>query len=171
MHASRVVVATSTLALTLLALLAEPAAADCQPAGPIQEELPRAEIAFVGTAVDVVGSMATFEVHEVWAGHVANVVEVHGLTSGVEFSEDDRQWEAGMRYLVVPIVDGQVLRDSFCTPTTVWHSELAELRPATAEIVGADPDATSVSVPPALLLAGLVVLLVAGASAYAFRRR
>jgi hypothetical protein len=150
---------------------AVPAAADCQPAGLIQEELPRAAIAFVGTAVDVVGSMATFEVHEVWAGTVANPVEVHGLTSGVEFSEDDRRWEAGTRYLVVPIVDGGVLRDSFCTPTTDWRPELAALRPATAEIFDPGSDERAVSIPPALLLAGVVVLLVVGASALAFRRR
>ncbi|HET9416809.1 MAG TPA: hypothetical protein VFP30_04635 [Candidatus Limnocylindria bacterium] len=164
-------IAAAALGLALLAVVATPVAADCQPAGPIQEELPRAEVAFVGTAVDVVGSMATFAVHEVWAGSVAATVEVHGLTSGVEFSEDDRRWEVGSRYLVVPIVEGEVLRDSFCTPTTEWQPELAALRPASAEIIGVDPEETAVSVPPALLLAGMVVLLVAGASAFAFQRR
>jgi hypothetical protein len=171
MHASRTLIAAAAMGLTLLAVVAAPAAADCQPAGPIQEELPRAEIAFVGTAVDVIGSMATFEVHEVWAGSVAATVEVHGLTSGVEFSEDDRRWEAGTRYLVVPIIEGQVLRDSFCTPTTEWQPELAALRPASAQIIGGDTEETGVSVPPALLLAGAVILVVAGVSALAFRRR
>ena len=159
------------MGFTLLTVVAAPVAADCQPAGPIQEELPRAEVAFVGTAVDVVGSMATFSVHEVWTGSVAATVEVHGLSSGVEFSEDDRRWEVGTRYLVVPIVEGPVLRDSFCTPTTEWQPELAALRPASAEIIGGDLEETAVSVPPALLLAGMVVLLLAGASAIAFRRR
>ncbi len=154
-----------------LALLPGPVAADCQPAGPIQEELPRAEIAFVGTAVDVAGSMATFEVHEVWAGTVPNPVEVHGLTSGVEFSEDDRRWEEGARYLVVPFVEGEVLRDSFCTPTTEWQPELTALRPASAQIIGEKPEESGVSVPPALLLTGAVILVVVGASAFAFRRR
>jgi hypothetical protein len=171
MQPFRLLMPSVILAVAALAVGAPPATADCQPAGPIQEELPRAEIAFVGTALDVVGSMATFEVHEVWAGTLGPTVEVHGLTSGVEFSEDDRRWEAGTRYLVVPIVDGQVLRDSFCTPTTEWHSELVALRPATAEIIAGDREADAVSLPPALLLTGLVVLLLAGASAFAFRRR
>ncbi|MDQ2674070.1 MAG: hypothetical protein M3Y40_05395 [Chloroflexota bacterium] len=154
-----------------LALAARPVAADCQPAGPIQEELPRAQVAFVGTAVDVVGSMATFEVHEIWAGMVPNPVEVHGLTSGVEFSEDDRRWDVGTRYLVVPIVDGDVLRDSLCTATMDWHSDLLALRPRTAEILGAGPEEAPMAVPPALLLAGGVIVVLAGASWLAFRRR
>jgi hypothetical protein len=149
---------------------AGPVAADCQLAGPIEEELARAPIAFVGTAAEVIGSMARFEVHEVWSGAVANGVEVHGLTSGVEFSEDDRRWEAGTRYLVVPIIEGQVLRDSICTATTEWRAELAALRPATARIVEGEP-AGEVAFPSALILVGAVVLLLGGISLLAFRRR
>ena len=149
---------------------AGPVRADCQPAGPIEEALAAAPIAFVGTATEVIGSMARFEVHEVWAGAVANGVEVHGLTSGVEFSEDDRRWEAGTRYLVVPIIEGQVLRDSICTATTEWGAELEALRPATARLVEGEP-APEVSFPPALILVGAVVLLLGGISLLAFRRR
>ncbi|MGZ8476376.1 MAG: hypothetical protein ACXWWQ_09200 [Candidatus Limnocylindria bacterium] len=147
-----------------------PVAADCQPAGPIEEALAAAPVVFVGTAVDVVRSMARFEVHEVWAGAVANGVEVHGLTSGVEFGEDDRRWEAGTKYLVIPFIEGQVLRDSICTATTEWNPELELLRPENARVVGAE-EAGGAGVPPALVLAGLVILLLAGASAIAFRRR
>jgi len=147
-----------------------PAAADCELAGPIEVALTDAPVAFVGSAIEVVGSMARFEVHEVWAGVIANGVEVHGLTSGVEFSEDDRRWEAGTRYLVVPFIEGQVLRDSICTATTEWSPELEALRPATARVIGSEP-ADVVPIPPALLLAGLVILLLAGAAAFAFRRR
>jgi hypothetical protein len=157
-----------SLAACLVAVA--PAAADCQLAGPIEEELPAAPIAFVGTVTEVIGSMARFEVHEVWSGAVANGVEVHGLTSGVEFSEDDRRWEEGTRYLVVPFIEGQVLRDSICTATTGWRAELEALRPATARVIGGEP-ADDVPVPPALLLAGAVILVLAAASAFAFRRR
>ncbi len=158
--------------LGLLALLggAGPVAADCQLAGPIEEELPAAPIVFVGTATEVIGSMARFEVHEVWAGTVANGVEVHGLTSGVEFSEDDRRWEAGTRYLVVPIVEGQVLRDSICSSTTEWREELEALRPATARLVEGEP-AGGVAFPPALILVGAVVPVLGLVSLLAFRRR
>ena len=67
-------------ALAFLWLLsAAPVAADCDMPGPIEEELARAPIAFVGTVVDVEGSRATFEVGEVWAGEIPPVVEVYGL--------------------------------------------------------------------------------------------
>jgi hypothetical protein len=158
--------------LGLLGVLvgAAPVAADCQLGGPIEEELPAAPLVFVGTATEVIGSMARFEVHEVWAGTVANGVEVHGLTSGVEFSEDDRRWETGARYLVVPFIEGQVLRDSICSPTTEWREELEALRPATARLVEGEP-VDGIAFPPALILVGAVVLVLGGISLLAFRRR
>ena len=162
--------AIATLAVTLLATGAGQAAADCQPAEPIREAIPRAEVVFVGTAAEVVGSMARFEVHEVWAGTVGPAVEVHGLTSGVEFSEDDRPWEAGTRYLVVPIVEGPVLRDSICTATTEWSADLEALRPANARTVSGE-EAGGATLPAELILFATVVLVVAGASVLAFRRR
>lgn len=158
------------LAALIVLLGTGPVRADCQPTGTIEESLAAAPIAFVGTASEVIGAMARFEVHEVWAGAVANGVEVHGLTSGVEFSEDDRRWEAGTRYLVVPIIEGQVLRDSICTATTEWGAELEALRPATARLVEGEP-APEVSFPPALTLVGAVLLLLGGISLLAFRRR
>jgi len=150
-------------------VVAMPVTADCQPAGPLEEALADAPVAFVGTAVEVVRSMARFEVHEVWAGAVANGVEVHGLTSGVEFGEDDRGWEAGTKYLVVPFIDGQVLRDSICTATTEWSAEVELLRPEDARVLSAET-ADGATIDPAVVLAGLVILVLAGASAIAFRR-
>lgn len=146
-----------------------PVAADCGPAGPLDEALADAPVAFVGTAVEVVRSMARFEVHEVWAGAVATGVEVHGLTSGVEFGEDDRRWEAGTKYLVVPFIDGQVLRDSICTATTEWSAQVELLRPEDARVISPET-ADGAPLDPALVLAGLVILVLAGASAVAFRR-
>ena len=166
---SRIVAALlGPLAVCLVAVM--PVAADCDPAGPVEEALVDAPVAFVGTAVEVVRSMARFEVHEVWAGAAATGVEVHGLTSGVEFGEDDRRWEAGTRYLVIPYVEGQVLRDSICTATTEWAPALERLRPDDARIVVAE-EAGSPVAPPAVALAALIIVVVAGASAIAFRRR
>jgi hypothetical protein len=157
---------------------AAPVAADCQPAGPIEDALAAAPIAFVGTAASVDGPVATFAVREVWAGEVPDTVEVRGLADdagvdvgfGAGFSEDDRQWSAGETYLVIPFVDGAVLRDSICTATTEWSPELEALRPADARIVAAE-EAGGAAVPTELILVGTVVLLVAGASVLAFRRR
>lgn len=157
---------------------AAPAAADCQPAGLIEEALPAAPIAFIGVVTELDGPVATFAVREVWAGDVPDEVEVRGLADdvggvdaglGVGFSEDDRQWTAGGTYLVVPWVDGIVLRDSICTATTEWRPDLETLRPTTARIVGAESSG-GVSVPPAVLAAGGVLLLIGAVSVLAFRR-
>ena len=157
---------------------AAPVAADCQPAGPVQEALPAAPIAFVGSVAAVDGPVATFAVREVWAGEVPDTVEIRGLADdagvdagfGAGFSEDDRHWAEGETYLVVPFLDGAVLRDSICTATTEWSPELEALRPASARIVGGE-EAGGANLPTELVLVGAVVLLVAGASMIAFRRR
>lgn len=140
---------------TISAAAAGPVAADCNLAGPPEEVLPTAQIAFVGRAIEVDGPIARFAVSEVWAGDVGDVVEVHGLLDPVEpgakgrdglqpmdrpagraqLSEDDRQWVEGGVYLVIPFVDGNVLRDHICTATTEWTDELAALRPASAQVV------------------------------------
>lgn len=156
-------------ALLATLVLAGPVAADCDPAGPPAEVLPTAPVAFVGTATEVVGSMAVFEVHEVWAGPVAGTIEVHGLGSGVERVEDDRTWEAGTTYLVIPWVEGGVLRDSICTATVAWTDDLADLRPSDAVVVEGAP--SEGGVPTALLVALGLVVLIGGASVLAFRRR
>ena len=157
---------------------AAPVAADCEPAGPAQEALPTAPIAFIGTAASVEGPVATFAVREVWAGEVPDTVEVRGLADevgvdvgfGAGSSEDDRQWTPGETYLVVPFLDGAVLRDSICTATTEWNPELEALRPADARIVTAEETAGP-PMPTELILVGAVVLFLAGASVLAFRRR
>ena len=173
MHRTRRLSTATILAIAMASIISAPAAADCQMAGPIEEEMARAEVVFVGTATDVIGSMARFDVQEVWKGPVGSAAEVHGLTSGVEFSEDDRHWEAGTTYLVVPYVEGQVLRDSICSATTEWAEGLGELRPADAVIGGSggDTEPESAGLPTALLVAIGVFVTVAGVSVLAFRRR
>lgn len=159
------------------------AAADCQPAGALEEVVPAAPIVFVGTVTAVVGPAARFEVTEVWAGAIEGEVEVRGLTDGdgpdagfgQGFSEDDRHWEIGTTYLVVPYADGGTLRDNICTATTVWTDELAALRPAEVAPGGSggepatEPEAPSVPVTPIVVVA--LATLVVGISFVAFRRR
>jgi len=154
------------------AAIAWPVAADCDPAGPPAEVLPTAEVAFVGRVLSVDGPSARFAVSEVWAGHVGSSAEVRGIVDhpGGAIGEDDRQWVNAETYLVIPFVDGPVLRDHVCTATTVWTDELAALRPADArEIVPEAPEEEMVSI-------GLIILVVAlmgtvGLSLLAFRRR
>ena len=158
---------------------ASPASADCDPAGPVERVLPKADVAFVGSVTATDGSVARFAVAEVWAGDLPDVVEIRGLNDGLAgrggaagpapIVEDDRLWTVGQTYLVLPVVEGAVLRDQACTATTEWSAELAGLRPADARIVAAE-EAGGVSVPPAVLAAGGVLLLVIIVSVLAFRR-
>jgi hypothetical protein len=167
-------------AILVWLLAAAPATADCDLAGPIEQELPNAPVAFVGTVAELDGPIATFSVSEVWAGEVAEVVTVRGLFddvgrpdggAGAGFSEDDRQWTQGETYLVLPYIDGGVLRDNQCTPTTEWRPELEQLRPDDARILGGRAPTRGEGAPIALILVALVAVLVAGASVLAFRRR
>jgi hypothetical protein len=108
------------------------------------------------------GRNARFQVEDVWVGHLRETVTVYGLSSE-QVSEDDRAWQVGARYLVLPIVDGDVLRDSICSATTEWSPELVALRP-----VGAPSSDTGVAVPllPILAVAAFVVVLLAAFVGY-----
>ena len=91
------------LALLALPALASQAAADCEPAGPLDEEIPVASVAFVGTVTATRGAVAQFAVSEVWAGEVGPAVEIRGISDNVPggIGEDDRTWVVGDAYLVV----------------------------------------------------------------------
>jgi len=170
------------LAVTTLAWLtaAAPALADCDPAGPIEQELPDAPVAFVGVVTEVAVGSARFAVEEIWAGAVGNAVEVLGLgavpgrggpADGVGLLEDDRVWEVGETYLVLPVVHEGALVDHQCTATTTWRDELAHLRPADARIVGTAGLSESAEFPVTPILIAVVVVAVGVASTIAFRRR
>jgi hypothetical protein len=166
----------AALAISWLGL-APPAAADCEPAGPVADALRTAPVAFVGTVVAVDGPAARFAVAEVWAGEVGAEVEVRGLSErsigrsvdGPQgFTEDDRHWTAGATYLVVPWVEGSVLRDSICTATTEWSDDLTALQPADARIL---EGLGTVGRPTWLLLIVIASAVLAAGSVLAFRRR
>lgn len=156
-------------ALALLTLGPPRASADCAPADPIDQALRTAPVAFVGTVTVSNGPIATIEVREVWAGSVGRTVEVRGSSDGPGFAEDDRTWTDGASYLVLPWVDGDVLRESWCTATTEWRPELAALRPPGATVY--EPAAPEDAPPMALLLlaAAAVIVLLIGAVAFARR--
>jgi hypothetical protein len=165
---------STLLALPALAVVT-PASADCDMAGPLEEELQTAEVAFVGEVTSITGARAMFAVREIWSGNIADSVEVRGLgdegrgpVPGVVEgpSEDDRSWAAGTTYLVVPYVDGNVLRDHICTATTQWTEDLAILRPADARVV-----VEAARPPVAIALIAIVSLTFLAISLFAFRRR
>ena len=175
---------SALLALAVAGSLAAatPVAADCQMAGPLAAELQTAPVAFVGRVTATEGSAAQFTVAEVWAGDVGREVEIRGLTDRADpplgaqpiappepiISEDDRTWTVGATYLVLPVVDGAVLRDHICTATSEWVPELAELRPAGARVLAPGADADVAPLPLIIVLAGLGMLGLI--SLVAFRR-
>ncbi|HEX7197239.1 MAG TPA: hypothetical protein VF364_10470 [Candidatus Limnocylindria bacterium] len=153
--------------LALGALVAPvPVAADCDLSGTVDEAIAAKRIVFVGDVADLDGSAATFAVREVWSGDVGPTVTVRGLSDDGMVSEDDRTWTKGATYLVVPYVDGGVLRDNICTASTHWDEDLLDLRPPGAATI-APADAGG----PPVLAAILAACLVVGLSLLAFRRR
>ena len=159
---------SATAAILACLALPAPALGDCQPAGPLAQELAEAPVVFVGTVVDtgVDGAPpAAFLVEEVWVGRLpAESVRVRGLMVDETFGEDDRGWRRGVRYLVVPIVDGNVLRDSICSATTEWQPELAAFRPSGVP----SSSATGIAVPlaPILAVAAFVAVILAAFVGY-----
>ena len=156
----------------LLTTLIAPAVvrADCQPASSVEEALASAPVAFVGTVVAAQAGApgATLRVDEVWVGTVPETVVVRGMGDGV-FMEDDRHWTMGATYLVIPYLEGGVLRVHICTATTEWRDDLAALRPPDAH---APEDAASgPDVPGAILAVVAVAAVLTIVAGYAFRRR
>ena len=170
---NRRTLATITFAFAWVAVAA-PVAADCELAPPLPQALEQARVAFVGSVTALRGPAATFAVSEVWAGQLGPVVQVRGLsersvgrsTHGEQsFVEDDRRWELGETYLVVPILAGAVLRDSICTATTRWTDDLAAHRPSDPVVFAATPSSPM----PVVLVAGAIAVL--AATAWILKRR
>ena len=148
--------------------------ADCQSASSTAEALATAEVAFVGTVVAVRDGVpgAFIRVEEVWMGDIPQTVEVRGI-EGASFREDDRIWAEGARYLILPYLDGGVLRDHMCTGTIQWRADLAALAPSDAHLpLGGDtvsPDADALAALP-IVVAVVAVALLAGGWALTLRR-
>jgi len=124
----------TTIAILAWLALPAPAFADCQLAGPLPQEIAKAPLVFVGTVVATGNGQgappATLRVEEVWVGDVPDQLVIQGLSDDQSPVEDDRLWQVGDSYLVLPIIDGNAVRDHICTATRPWDDELAALRPA-----------------------------------------
>lgn len=156
---------------------AVPALASCAAdPRPLAAQVADADVAFVGTVVALShdGRTARLRAEEIWKGPRLQTPVVHGgaggLTAGA--TSVDRTWQAGERYLVFPLVDGQRLTDNACTPTRPWSEELAAARPADARLVQVTTDeGGAVAVRrPWVLLGATVAALIGGAVWFAKRR-
>lgn len=174
-------IALVTVGAAALVVLAgtPPAAASCAEPPPLEDALADAPIAFLGTAVDVQeGTLARFQVHEVWSGPELIEVTVRGGEGAGITTSVDRTFVEGERYLVLPYADGADLRDNACTRTQVWDDDLARFRPADARTVDAsagegEPAAADGSAASSLpwLLAALGALALTAAGAWGITRR
>lgn len=164
----------AVLAFTLGALLAVPGVvyADCQPVESVEAALREAEVAFVGTAVASARGVGTvtFRVEEAWVGTLGETVEVRGLNAN-QPAEDDRTWERGGRYLVIPYVVQGRLVDHICSGTTPWNEDLAALRPTGAPSAPEPSDEPAPALPVPHLILAISGLLLGSAGWLAFQRR
>lgn len=121
--------------VTALALAPAPVLADCQMAPPLEQAISSSDLVFVGTVTAVAGGgrSASVQVEDIWrGGEMPSTVTVLGGTDPAQAMEDDRTFEAGVRYLFFPfVVEGQMV-DSICTATVPWVDDFAAVRPVDA---------------------------------------
>jgi hypothetical protein len=188
-------VTTAVLGMLFDTIGATEAAASCIERPTMAEAIARADLVFVGTAVEVtnVSRWATFVVEDIWKGQLdADRAEIRGGPRGNVSSSNERRYAVDTRYLVfalAPPLDRELLAmygegvrwtDSDCSLTQPYTSSLAKARPGTARLVGA-PQAPAGEASPVhdrgALNAGWVVLLAAaivglvGAASVRRRRR
>jgi len=147
-----------------------PVIADCQMAPPIEEAVRTAELAFVGTVTEVAngGRSASVRVEEVWrGGEMPASVTVLGGMDPAQPMEDDRTFEAGVRYLFLPFAIDRQLVDNICSATRPWVDELEAVRPAGVQTPA--PTAAPAALGPLSAVADLALplltaLLIGGAA-------
>ncbi|TAJ99452.1 MAG: hypothetical protein EPO36_12010 [Chloroflexota bacterium] len=154
-----------------LLLAPGPALADCQMAGPLDQAIAQAEVAFVGrvSEIDAGGRSAAVEVLEVWKGDVASRIVVDGGLDPANPAEDDRTFQLGVTYLFVPnVVEGHLV-DGICTATAPWdEASMAGLRPAEPPARPSPaPAATGPLAELADLAGPLFLALIVGGAAFA----
>jgi len=142
------------------------AGASCAPPPTIEESMARAELVFVGTAVEVTNSSrwATFAVEDIWKGHLdGDRAEIRGGAREGAGSSVDRKYTIDTRYLVfasAPPTEPALLRlygdgvrwtDNDCSLTQPYTETLRQARPATARALGSAPPEPAIERPPARL--------------------
>jgi hypothetical protein len=170
---SRTAFAATVLAVALH-LAAGPARASCMEPPPLEQDLARADVVFVGTVYELAdnGRTARVEVHEVWSGpDLPERVEVHGGPGEPDLATSvDRHFQADTRYLFAASVRDGRLQDDSCTATQAWTEELAALRPESHRAPLAITEATG-GPPLPLVIAAIGVAAILSAGYFAFRQR
>ncbi|MDJ0923971.1 MAG: hypothetical protein QNJ77_05370, partial [Acidimicrobiia bacterium] len=104
---------------------AGPARGACSADGDMVKALTEAEVVFVGSVYSVSSHdrIAVMEVLEIWKGPILQAtVGVHGgNASSSAVRPDDRTFEAGRTYLVVPTNGEPPFVDSLCTATQLYR--------------------------------------------------
>ena len=115
----------STLAFGLVAFTgATPADAACDQPVSMPEALAAADSVFVGRvySVSADGRAAVMEVLEIWKGaDLAATVGVHGGDPEAPVGADDRTFEEGRTYLVVPENSRAPFEASLCSATALYR--------------------------------------------------
>lgn len=162
----------ASLALGLSLLLATGAQASCiEDTRSVEQQVADAEVVFVGTVTGLRndGRTALIDVESIWKGpDLAAEVVVHGGPDGTNVATSvDRTWQTGVRYLVVPRIEGDRLVDDQCSPTRPYESDMTQAEPADVRTPSAAGAAAASPTPwivggvgGALLAAGLVYLVV-----------
>ncbi len=129
---------------------AMPASASCAGPPTIEASIDRAQLVFVGTAVEVTNSdrWAAFALEDIWKGEPGgDRVEVRGGPQPGSASSVDRMYVPGTRYLVFAMPaptdprllasygDGARWTDNACSATQPYSASLAGTRPASAHVV------------------------------------
>ena len=114
------------------------------------------------------------KVESIWRGrdmltyvHVVGTPEPQAQATSV-----DRAYEAGKRYLFVPINDRSPFQDNTCTATQLYTPALAAQAPADARAPepGGDPGTPSVTTLLPWIAIGVVVMAAAGVIIWRRRR-
>ena len=126
------------------------ALASCGSPGPFGEAIRNAPAVFVGTVIDLNGGgrWATVEVQEVWkGGDLPAEAEVRGGPGAKNVATSvDRHYKLNRQYLFIPYKrNGPVFRDSACSRTTRFRTELNRFRPLGAGEPSTSPSSESPS--------------------------
>lgn len=150
--------------VSFLVMGATAASASCARQPTMEESMARAELVFVGTAIEVTNSSrwATFAVEDIWKGDVdGDRAEIRGGAREGVGTSNDRKYQLDTRYLVFALApptepprlglygEGARWTDDGCSFTQPYTPSLRDARPATARAVGASPQEPSIERPPA----------------------
>lgn len=169
----------------VVVLPAGAAYAQCGPTQTVGDSIARADVVFIGRVVDRSNRdrTAVMDVLEVWKGTgVQSKVTVSGGPSNLsQQTTVDRTFLLGQIYLVIPANGRSPFQDSLCSGSQLWttptgeipaHLQLAAGNTAPIPLIegGSGGGGGSLSDPLGSIGVALVVLLVALALVYIFRR-